>query len=584
MKMKLPGMACPPSLGWTRALARLAALVMVLLLAAPVAPTQAAGPGKRIALLIGIDAYGEDVGRLRNPLNDVSAIASTLEAIGFRRSDIAIVRNPTSNQMLTAIEAFSGRVSRLGNDDIALFYYSGHGVKIRRGAREKNFLLPRDVASVAGSSAFQNAVSLQDDVIEPLGENKFPAVIVAIDACRNELRLPVGRNVSGNKGFQPPTPMGGMLISFAADDGQVAKDAATGGSRMSPYAIALAQILTQPGQKVSTAFSAIRPEVVRLTKGEQEPVVVNKLNSDPVLVPGASPDRLSERPPVEVPEAREPEVTEAAQELEAWKSLGTDPSKAELEAFLKAFPNGKYAGLARAKIKTIEERERAQARPAAPAPSTTAPAETRPAQVAGPGKDCAECPEMVRIPGRSFMAGKYEVTFAEWDACVAGGGCNGYRPADEGWGRGRHPVIHVSWYDAQAYVQWLSNRTGKRYRLLTSEEWEFAARPGTTTEYSWGNEEPVCNESARNGANFDACPDDRTRPVGSFPANGFGLHDVHGNVWEWVEDCYDGDCSRRVLRGGSWGFNPLFLRSAYRDRSDPSVRSYYIGFRVARTL
>ena len=144
-----------------------------------------------------------------------------------------------------------------------------------------------------------------------------------------------------------------------------------------------------------------------------------------------------------------------------------------------------------------------------------AKAETRPAptQAVGPGKDCAECPEMVRIPGRSFLAGKHEVTFAEWDACVAGGGCNGYRPEDRGWGRGRRPVTNVSWNDAQAYVQWLSNKTGKRYRLLTSEEWEFAARAGTTTEYSWGNEEPACNESARNGANFAACPDNRTRQL-----------------------------------------------------------------------
>jgi formylglycine-generating enzyme required for sulfatase activity len=215
-----------------------------------------------------------------------------------------------------------------------------------------------------------------------------------------------------------------------------------------------------------------------------------------------------------------------------------------------------------------------------------AKAETRtaPMQAVGPGKDCAECPEMVRIPGRSFMAGKHEVTFAEWDACVAGGGCNGYRPEDRGWGRGRRPVTNVSWNDAQAYVQWLSNKTGKRYRLLTSEEWEFAARAGTTTEYSWGNEEPACNESARNGANFAACPDNRTRPVGSFPANGFGLHDVHGNVEEWVEDCDDGDCSRRVLRGGTWVSSPQSLRSAIRSRSDPSISDNFMGFRVARTL
>ena len=124
------------------------------------------------------------------------------------------------------------------------------------------------------------------------------------------------------------------------------------------------------------------------------------------------------------------------------------------------------------------------------------------AQTVEPFRDCAECPEMVNIPGQSFAAGRYEVTFAEWDACVAAGGCNGYRPSDEGWGRGDRPVINVSWNDAQAYVQWLSERTGQRYRLLTSTEWEIAARAGTTTEYSWGDEAPVCDQRARNAANF----------------------------------------------------------------------------------
>jgi formylglycine-generating enzyme required for sulfatase activity len=185
-------------------------------------------------------------------------------------------------------------------------------------------------------------------------------------------------------------------------------------------------------------------------------------------------------------------------------------------------------------------------------------------------------PAMVRVPGRNFEVGRTEVTFAQWDACVVGGGCNGYRPGDEGWGRGNQPVITVSWNDAQAYVQWLSQRTGQRYRLLTSEEWEIAARAGTTTNFSWGDQDPVCDQSARNGANFSACTDDRTRPVGSFQPNGFGLYDVHGNVWEWVEDA---EGSSRVLRGGSWDDGPQYLRWAY-----PESRYGIIGFRVARTV
>jgi formylglycine-generating enzyme required for sulfatase activity len=190
-------------------------------------------------------------------------------------------------------------------------------------------------------------------------------------------------------------------------------------------------------------------------------------------------------------------------------------------------------------------------------------------------------PDMVRIPGQNFEAGRHEVTFAEWDACVADGGCNGYRPSDEGWGRGRRPVINVSWNDAQAYVQWLNQRSGRRYRLLTSAEWEIAALAGTTTWYSWGEDPPVCDQNARNGANFEDCTDDRTRPVGSFRPNGFGLYDVHGNVWEWVQDAGG---STRVLRGGSWNYDLQNRRSYLRLTSYPSRRYDYSGFRLARTL
>ncbi len=239
-------------------------------------------------------------------------------------------------------------------------------------------------------------------------------------------------------------------------------------------------------------------------------------------------------------------------------------------------------------------------------------------------RDCVECPQIVVVPSGSFTmgspsneAGRYddegaqhvvrieyrlavgvnEVTFAEWAACVAGGGCRGYRPDDEGWGRGNRPVINVSWNDAQSYVSWLSKRTGKSYRLLSESEWEYVARAGSVTAYSWGN------DIGHNRANCDGCgsrwDNKKTAPVGAFSANAWGLYDVHGNVWEWVEDCQNdsyygapedgsawesGNCSGRVLRGGSWFNRPRGLRSAYRDRVRIESRAYYSGFRVARTL
>ena len=158
-------------------------------------------------------------------------------------------------------------------------------------------------------------------------------------------------------------------------------------------------------------------------------------------------------------------------------------------------------------------------------------------------------------------------------------------------------MINVSWEDAQGYVRWLSRKTGEEYRLLSESEWEYVARAGTRTRYWWGD------EIGRNRANCDGCgsrwEDRQTAPVGSFSANGFGLHDVHGNVWEWVEDCWNesyagaprdgsawesGECGRRVLRGGSWYNNLRYLRSAFRGRNSAGNRYMFIGFRVARTL
>ena len=201
---------------------------------------------------------------------------------------------------------------------------------------------------------------------------------------------------------------------------------------------------------------------------------------------------------------------------------------------------------------------------------------------------------MVRI-ATPFAMGKYEVTFEAYDQFAVATGRE--LPDDRGWGRGKRPVMRVSWNDAVAYAQWLSEQTGKRYRLPTEAEWEYAARAGSTTRYWWGN------ELGRNNANCIGCgsrwDNKQTAPVGSFRPNDFGLYDTAGNVWEWVEDCWNksydgapsdgsawlgGDCSNRVLRGGSWVFIPWGLRSAYRFRGWTVNRYVDFGFRVARTL
>ena len=315
-----------------------------------------------------------------------------------------------------------------------------------------------------------------------------------------------------------------------------------------------------------------------------------------------------------------PAAVQVQQENLFWQSIANSENPADYQAYLEQFPTGVFVRLARNRLVELGP---ADVRPAAgPAPGDPS-AGNRPAQVA-PGtvfRDCATCPELVVVPagrfrmgcvsGRdcqddeqpvhevevsSFGLGVYEVTFEEYERFARATGRD--RPNDRGWGRDGRPVINVSWEDAEAYVAWLSAETGEAYRLPSESEWEYAARAGTTTRYSWGQ------DIGRNRANCRACGSrwdgDETAPAGSFAANGWGLHDMHGNVWEWVADCWHenyaraprdgsawtsgGNCGRRVLRGGSWNNLPAILRSADRSYFVAGTRYVSFGFRVSRTL
>ena len=195
---------------------------------------------------------------------------------------------------------------------------------------------------------------------------------------------------------------------------------------------------------------------------------------------------------------------------------------------------------------------------------------------------------------KPFAIGRREVTFEEWDQCVAAGACN--RAGDRGQGPAERPVTNVSWRDAKAYVGWLSQKTAHKYRLPSEAEWEYAARGGTKTAYWWGRDP---------GSRFANCREcggntgQQTIVTGSFAANPFGLFDTAGNAAEWVEDCWNdsyrgapkdgsawtsGQCGQRVLRGGSFDSQARYVRSASRFRYDADVRYYANGFRVAREL
>jgi len=233
-------------------------------------------------------------------------------------------------------------------------------------------------------------------------------------------------------------------------------------------------------------------------------------------------------------------------------------------------------------------------------------------------KDCEACPEMIALPAGSFTMGakggdtseapphrvkigysfaisRFEVTAAEWKACFTAGGCD-YWPKRRGM-TATSPVYNLSWLDAQQYVKWLSKKTGKKYRLPSEAEWEYAARAGTKTAYWWGNAVGEGNANCKNcGGDWN-----RKRPavVDSHDANPFGLQGMNGSVWEWVADCWfdsykgapnDGsardrkDCQSRVLRGGSWRNDASYARSAGRFTYDHDVRYVLNGFRVVRSM
>jgi formylglycine-generating enzyme required for sulfatase activity len=498
---------------------------------------------------------------------------------------------------------------------------------------------------------------LQSEIIGRLIEIAPQAAhYLVIDACRNNLG-----GTKGPKRFRAEQRRDGMLIAFAASPDKPASDE---GEQGGPFALALAEELRKPAQLDLLLFHNVRVAVDARTRGEQVPWTEDGIRRPQRIALGATtpvarPPVVPATPPVATP-ATSAQMSAAA---EAWSMTKDTVSQPALEAFIRRFGDTYYGDLAKSRLDDLrneqrrlallqqqeEDRKRAEAAAArakadAEAMERAEAAKRDPALTMNPGSgrtfrdrlangaDCAACPEMVVVPAGSFTmgspenekdrsslegpqrrvtiakpfaVGKFEVTFAEWEACAADGGCAGNRnPKDEGWGKGRRPVINVSWSHVREYVVWLSRKTGKTYRLLTEAEWEYAARAGTTTLYSWGNDID-CSKASHDGGERSACyfnPGGKrrgTQTVGSYAANPWGLHDMHGNVGEWVEDCWhdtyngapsDGSAAaetsscRRVVRGGSWKDFPQSLRSAYRFWHTSFIRDNNLGFRVGRTF
>jgi formylglycine-generating enzyme required for sulfatase activity len=311
-------------------------------------------------------------------------------------------------------------------------------------------------------------------------------------------------------------------------------------------------------------------------------------------------------------------------ELTFWESIKNSNSPDDYEAYLQAYPKGRFAGLAKARIEHLRAAAASKpAKPAPPQPEAKKPATSPPEKSSGAStasgnevKDCPTCPVLIPLqPGtftmgsnaddpsekpahrvtiaEPFAIGKYEITVEQWDACVEANVCQ--RVTTETRGK-TTPVRDVSWDDALHYVKWLSQTTGKSYRLPIEVEWEYAARGGTSTRYWWGEQmRPGKADCKDCGPPWNA---EGPAPVGSFAANPFGIYDVNGSVWEWVSDCWhnnyknaptnsrtwdEPNCRVRVIRGGSWREGGSYMLSSTRFKYDASVRHSQNGFRVVRS-
>ncbi len=631
---------------------------LLVALSCVVASLASAQAEKRVALIIGNASYAH-IAHLPNVRNDAAAMFELLRSADF--GEIDVVHNLGVDQLRRAIKMFAGKAT---DADVAVLYYAGHGIEVG----QTNYLIPVDARLATDFDVEDETVPL-DRVLQAM-EPARRLRLVILDACReNPFLKSMKRTVatrSVGRGLARVEPSAAnTLIAFSTKPNAVAED---GKGPNSPFTAALVKHLLTPGLDLR-ALGKVRDEVLAATGGRQEPYVTSSLGGEVVAIvpgaPGASPASaerprlellleaeragiLSERlkelldearrrklvpPPLPAPAPVQP------QKQARYEITGPDGKRYEVtapddvgEAETLAWFKREVAG-ALPKGATVISVGAFRVRAVMPLTAV----EERALRPKDSFKECTECPDMVVLPAgsftmgspeseegrepadkgsespqhrvtiaRPFAVGKFEVTFAEWDDCVAGGGCT-YVPKDFGSGRGKRPVVNVSWNDITGqYLPWLNRKTGKTYRLLTEAEWEYAARAETRTPYAFGNK--ITRKQAQYSEG-DSGSAGGAVEVASFPANAFGLHDIHGNVWEWVQDCwhgsYDGapsdgsawtgsrawarvtgaSCDNHVLRGGSWFLQAPNVRSANRWAVIvPGFRNFDIGFRVARTL
>ena len=534
------------------------------------ASAQQSSSGQRFALLIGNANYPDATTPLPSPPKNVRALADELRRGGF---DVDVRENLGREEMQRAIEAFKQKI-RPGA--AAMLAFSGFGLQANR----QTYILPINAQVWTENDIRRDGIALES-ILSDLNTRGAAVKLLILDASRrNPFERRFRQAAAGLSSIDAPP---GTLMISAAAPGKVIE----GESETSVFIGELVKEMRAPGN-AEEVFSRTRIGVSRVSNGEQVPWVSSSLVDEFFFVPPSA--RVATSPPVT--DARPPPRPQTEQRV--------PPPPPPTPPVRPAQP---------------------QPPPPQPQREATAPPRVEPGRTASkPGdvfRDCGECPELVVVPpgefdmgsndfefekpvhkvtiGKAFAIGRREVTFEEWEQCVAAGNCR-YRPDDRGQGRGERAVTDVSWRDAVAYVEWLGQKTGHKYRLPSEAEWEYAARGGTKTTFWWGRDV---------GARLANCRDcgggtgQQVMPTGSFSANPFGLFDTAGNAAEWVQDCWNdsyrnaprdgsawtsGQCGQRVLRGGSFDSQARYLRSASRFRYDADVRYYANGFRVVREL
>jgi formylglycine-generating enzyme required for sulfatase activity len=589
---------------------------------------------KRVALVIGNADY-QKADKLANPLTDARGIRDALGKLGFE-----IVYGENLGKQ--ALERTIGRFADAAQDsDVALVFFAGHGATFG----DVPYVVPVD-AQFASLGGVPYELVLVETLIGELRRAKGLRIAI-LDACRDnaaerELKRTTTRGGEVTRGLARVRNPEGLILAYATQYLSTAADGDPKGD--SPFTAALLSHIATPGLDVKELFFNVGREVIQATQGRQRPEISVSFYDRYALVP-AEPTAPATKPVAPAAPMVSPLVSEA--EHLWFGGVKDTTSRAVLEDFIRRYGDTIFGMMARERLEELKKAPVAAVVP--PAHPATPPSPVTPAvgvfATAAPLfaereralkpkdvlKECDKCPEMVVVPAGTFMmgspasesgrmdhegprhsvrigepfaVGRFAVTFDEWDACVADGGCNGYRPSDAGWGRGRRPVIDVSWDNAKAYVAWLSRKTGKSYRLLSEAEREYVTRAGTTTPFWWGASisasQANYNGSVKAYARGPKGENrEKTVPVDTFQPNAWGLFQVHGNVLEWVEDCYhdsyagapsDGSawvsdgCTFRAVRNGSWGNDPQDVRSASRYWHAPDDGGVALGFRVARTL